>query len=273
MSGRAMRRWRWTSPPPTRRSAQPISGRAVPIGLPRRPLDPARRHRHDFRPRPPPTLDAGRTDRRGCAARDLRHPRHGTPSRLPAIHGRRARDPRRPKAVVVVAGDNRVAYGGDELSGRLEGKGAGRGRYRSCARAFRRASRPRRVSAPAAALGCPRLSYRALRAVLVDAGGNELRMRSRPVRYRARAANLPMRPRRRSSTWRARRQSRRGVRNALQQEGTCKPPPSAGERDRQVGRVASTTVSAKRGAFPGTVPVTTGRRRPAAGGLELTSSR
>ena len=70
-----------------------------------------------FRPaRPARRSTLGGLRRRGRPRRHLCHPGHGAAPRLPAVHGGAAGDPRAdPKAVAVVAGENRVVYGGDAL--------------------------------------------------------------------------------------------------------------------------------------------------------------
>ena len=124
-----------------------LPGGAVPAALPPGAHRAARRHRH--RPLPPPTRPrgtrhAGRARRRGRAAWSPTPP--AAWSRIAASRSSWRRCPAilaaDPRAVAVVAGENRVAYGGEALqAGRLEGEGARRERHRPGARAFRRAPR------------------------------------------------------------------------------------------------------------------------------------
>ena len=90
-----------------------------------------------------------------------------------------------PKAVAVVAGDNRVAYGGDALR-RIDWKAEALARHDidpARVRFVGHLDRPsyRRAAAP---VRRPRLPDRALRPVLVDARGHELRLQPRPFRHR-----------------------------------------------------------------------------------------
>ena len=93
-----------------------VPGGAIPVGLPAGAHGPARRRRHRLlqpgHTRRRPDARGPRAGRRACG--HLCHPRHGAAPRLPAVHGGSAVDPHRPRlAVAIVAGENRVAYGGD----------------------------------------------------------------------------------------------------------------------------------------------------------------
>ena len=155
-----MRRWRWTSPPPTPRSARPTFQAAQFPPVFRRALSVL----HDGIDTEllPPRAVARRPRRSGgLVAEDARvvtyatrgmEPHRGFPQFMAALPAILAD----PKAVVVVAGENRVAYGGDALR-RIDWKAEALAdaRHRSRAGAFRRAPRPARLPARCCAAPTP----------------------------------------------------------------------------------------------------------------------